>query len=376
MNKTPNNTALGNLPSKQTGLSLIELMIASVIGLVVLGGAVTIFSGNNASSSMSSGMARLQDSGRVGLDIIANSVRMAGYEGCRSASKSAPEVIASVAPDINLPDSAIWGSETDNNGANSASWDPPAPAELGGITAANNTDVIYLQHGSGRSTNLNADMVDQNTTPITLSSNPDQLDDGDMIMISDCLTAHIFRATGVATNAGVVSMGFSNAANDRANLGEVYRGSGDMEDTALRIMRFESTAYFIGNSGRTTPGGLPVFSLFALDTTRSPIGNAVELIEGVEHMEILYGERLEASGDIRYVSADNVDNMNNVVSVQIGILIGTADLAGSRNDNRTYNLAGVTIGPPGSAADFTHAGDRRLRAAFNTTVQLRNRIPF
>lgn len=374
MNKT-HNTVPKNLPSKQIGLSLIELMIASVIGLVVLGGAVTIFSGNNASSSMSTGMGRLQDSGRVALDIIANSVRMAGYEGCRSASKSAPEVIASTAPDIDLPDSAIWGSETDNNGANSASWDPPAPAELGGITAANNTDVVYLQHGSGRSTNLNADMADGNTTPITLTSNPDQLADGDMIMISDCQTAHIFRATGVATNAGVVSMGFSNAVNDRSNLGEVYRGSGNMEDTPLRIMRFESTAYFIGDSGRTTPAGLPILSLFALDTTRSPIGNAVELIEGVEHMEILYGERLEPSGDIRYVSANDVGNMNNVVSVQIGILIGTADYAGSRNDTRTYNLAGVTIGPPGSAANFTHAGDRRLRAAFNTTIQLRNRIP-
>jgi len=46
-------TNLRALPGKQTGLSLIELMIASVIGLVILGGAVTIFSSNSASSKLS-----------------------------------------------------------------------------------------------------------------------------------------------------------------------------------------------------------------------------------------------------------------------------------------------------------------------------------
>ena len=56
-------------PGNQTGLSLIELMIASVIGLVILGGAVTIFSSNSASSKLSTGMARVQDNGRVALDI-------------------------------------------------------------------------------------------------------------------------------------------------------------------------------------------------------------------------------------------------------------------------------------------------------------------
>ena len=62
-----------------------------------------------------------------------------------------------------------------------------------------------------------------------------------------------------------------------------------------------------------------------------------------------------------------------MVSVQIGILIATANYAASDNDERTYNIAGVTVGPPGASTDLNHAGDRRLRAAFNTTVQLRNR---
>jgi len=368
-----NIKTLQSLPGKQSGLSMIELMVASVIGLFVLAGAVTIFSSNNASSSMSSGMSRLQDSGRVALDIVANSVRMAGYEGCRSASKASPTVLASTAPVIDLPDTAIWGSEV--NG--SSLWDPSAIDDLDNIDglAKEDSSVIYLQHASGRSTNLNIDMTNIGAPSVEIASNPDQLVTNEMIMIANCSNAHIFRATNIGTGPGGIPVTFGAQENTQGNLGVIYEGTGFLEDSPLRVMRFESSAYFIQDSQRDMPNGDPIYSLYALDTTTSPIGNAVELIEGVEQMHILYGERVGATGNIRYVTADEVDNMSNVASVQIGILIATANYAGSDRDERTYNVAGVTVGPPGAGTDLHHAGDRRLRAAFNTTIQLRNRTP-
>jgi len=362
-----------SLPGKQTGLSIIELMIASVIGLFILAGAVTVFSGNNASSSMSTGMARLQDSGRVALDIVANSVRMAGYEGCRSATKAAPNVIASDAPDIILPGTAVWGSSVDG----SETWDPAPIDDLSDNDIDDfvkaNTDVIYLQHASGRSTNLQADLNTGAETSINIMSNPDQFATDDMLIISDCDSSHIFRATNIADATDGQTVTFGTGRNDRANFGVAYTGSGALEDSALRVMRFESNVYFIQDSDRDMPDGSPIFSLYALDTSAFPVGTPSELIEGVEEMQILYGERLEPSGRIRYVPADELDDMENVVSVQIGILIATANYAASDNDAKTYNIAGVTVGPPGASTDLNHAGDRRLRAAFNTTVQLRNR---
>jgi len=347
-----NIKTLQTLPGKQGGLSLIELMIASVIGLFILAGAVTIFSGNSASSSMSTGMSRLQDSGRVALDIVANGIRMAGYEGCRSASKAPAEVLASDGPSISLPDSAVWGSEI----SATQEWDPPVNGDLGNIAAKpkKDTSVIYLQHASGRSTNLSVDMTNQGAPSVNLKNNPDHLDDGAMVMIADCSTAHIFRATNVGDGSANIPVTFGAQQNERGNLGVIYTGSGELEDSPLRIMRFESTAYFVGDSDRDTPAGED------------------ELIEGVEQMHILYGERMD-TGNIRYVTADEVNNMGNVASVQIGILIATSNYAASEDDARIYNIAGVTVGPPGENTDRNHAGDRRLRAAFNTTVQLRNR---
>ena len=115
--------SLNSTPAKQSGFSLIELMIASVIGLVLLGGIVTIFTSNSASSKMSSGLTRIQDSGRVAIDILSYNIRMAGYEGCRDEAKENIDVVASVAPTINFPDQALWGAEINGTGG----WTTPTP---------------------------------------------------------------------------------------------------------------------------------------------------------------------------------------------------------------------------------------------------------
>ena len=86
---------------KQAGYSIIELMIASVIGLVVLSGAVTVFTSNKASQSLSNGMSQIQENGRVALDIIANGIRLTGYQGCTNGIQE-PVVLAKVAPSVCL----------------------------------------------------------------------------------------------------------------------------------------------------------------------------------------------------------------------------------------------------------------------------------
>lgn len=371
---------LHRIPGKQSGFSLIEFAIASVIGLVILSGAVTVFSSNSASSKMSTGMARVQDNGRVALDMLSNSVRMAGYEGCRDGVKDPIVVLASARPTINTaniayPDNAVWGSEVDT------AWDPTVDPDLAGIQnlVRQGTDVLYVKHGSGRSINLAADMT-SGAAALVLPSNPDQFAPNDLLLVSDCTTSNMFRATSVTANvAGQTSIGHNTSLNSQANFTSVFAGTGNIENVAVRVMRFESTAFFIMDSDRDMPNGDPIFSLFALDTAARPVGQPTELIEGVENMQILYGENLQtdsnAADDIRYVTANNVTDWANVVSIQIGLLIATADYAASSNDSRTYNIAGTTIGPPSvTTTDAQHQGDRRLRAAFNTTIVVRNRL--
>jgi len=356
----------------QAGMTLIELMIAMVIGLVILGGAVTIFSTNNRSSTMTSGMSRVQESGRAAIDILSNAVRMARYEGCRSQIKGQVNMLAQNGPTVSFPATGITG----HNG-NANVWTPNIAGDLDSLVnpvnlIAPNTDVLYLQHGSGRSTNLQADMASANDATIVLANNPDQIAVNDLVMISDCGIADVFRTSAVVTAAdNSTTLTFATPPNTQGNLSEQYVGSGPMANSPLRVMRFESQAYFVGPTNRNLPNNTPVLSLFSLDTATDPIANPVELIEGVENLQVMYGER-QANDQIRYISADNVANWSNVISAQIGLLIATTNLASSDPDTRTYQIAGTTIGPPGAATDLNHAGDRRLRMEFNTTVQLRN----
>lgn len=90
---------------------------------------------------------------------------------------------------------------------------------------------------------------------------------------------------------------------------------------------------------------------------------AEELIEGVENMQIQYGEDLDGnrSADV-YRSADQVVDWGAVVSVRISLLLQSVE-DGIVSHPQTYRFNGMT----------TTATDRRLRRTFSTVIALRNR---
>jgi type IV pilus assembly protein PilW len=69
-------------PYNQVGLSLIEIMIALLIGAFLLGGVLQIFIGSKQTYRMQENLSRLQENGRFALDFLAKDIRMAGYWGC------------------------------------------------------------------------------------------------------------------------------------------------------------------------------------------------------------------------------------------------------------------------------------------------------
>lgn len=67
--------------SKPTGFSLVELMISIVVGLVVVGGVISIFSSTIKSHSDNLKMTRLNQELRVAMDMMVRDIRRAGYRG-------------------------------------------------------------------------------------------------------------------------------------------------------------------------------------------------------------------------------------------------------------------------------------------------------
>lgn len=319
---------------RQAGFSLIELMIAITLGFVVIGALGTVFLGSRQSYRVQEGMSRLQENGRYALDLMARDIRQAGFLGCARDATLAN--IVSPATDFNTYTAGITGYES---------------TLPNGLTAAERiagTDIIKLQFGSAASVNLTGNMGTTNAN-IQLSGNPNNFVAGDVLFVTDCSNLDVFKATNVS-QGGTVTIAHSSSANSSNNLSKLYGPNAE-------VMLLQTAIYYVGNG----VGGAP--TLYRKRLVGSALTAGEELAEGVQDMQILYGE--DVNGDLaadRYLDATAIgSNMTNVVSVRLSLLMRSLDEIAT--EPVTYTFNGVTTTP----------ADRFLRRVFSTTVTLRNR---
>ncbi|CAD5379880.1 Prepilin-type N-terminal cleavage/methylation domain-containing protein [Pseudomonas sp. OF001] len=69
---------------QQRGFSLVELMVALLISSLLLLGILQLFNNTSESDRTANALARVQEGGRVALEIIGTDARRTGYQGCSS----------------------------------------------------------------------------------------------------------------------------------------------------------------------------------------------------------------------------------------------------------------------------------------------------
>lgn len=353
---------------QQCGFTLVEVMIALALGLVLISGLVTVFQGNKQSSELNQAMAEMQESARFALDALTRDARMAGFQGCALASDSSAKVIASDAPTDNLNLSALTGSRI----IGTKNWDPPPPLTFtiptAGIEPVVGSDVLSLQFGNQEIFNVLP--MPNAGADIVLSEAPTTIEAGDLLLVGNCQVADLFRATAV--NDATIKHG-SLLNQGTANLSIAY-GQGGANNLSM-LTKFEANVYFLANTGRKNKSGDEIISLYrqTLPFDQPP----QEMIEGVEQFRIKYGIREEGTNSIMWGNASDVaGDFDRVHSLQIGLLMSSYERLAPAADNKSYIVAGDLVMPSqstGAAGDPTHAGDRRFRLAFNTTINIRNR---
>ncbi len=144
----------------QQGLSLIELMIALLISSLLILGAVQLFSNTSASDRTNTAIARVQENGRVALEIIGADARRAGYQGCSSAANSL--TIGTLV----FPDNAVQASDK------SITFNYATTENTGTAFSTNKTcddldlylkSVTYSQCANGTSICMNGDPILDNS---------------------------------------------------------------------------------------------------------------------------------------------------------------------------------------------------------------------
>lgn len=326
--------------SRQRGISLVELMVAMVIGLILIAGVVKIFASNKQGYRTHEAMSRIQENGRYAMEILARNVRMAGFMGCGNLDTIEPNVIANNPPSGGLSASnAVRGYEYD--GSNwSPSFNGTAPT---GVVA--NTDVITVDRGGDCGAYLVGNMLVDNAN---IQLNPDNtcnFQAGDVVIISDCASTDIFRATNVSLGASKITIAHANSQNTTNRLSKAY-------NTDARVYKYNAYDYYIKENAANEP------ALYVREN-----GTESELVEGVENLQLEYGS--DTDGDRSadsYAAADSVADWSKITSVRADITLR------SLNDNvavssKTYSYDGANI------------TNKRLRKDMASTIGLRNRIP-
>lgn len=361
------------LAKTQSGLTMIEILIALVLGVMLLGGTISMFIANKRIYNEQENMSRLQENARFALEILMRDIRMAGYTGCSNDISNVENHIENAGNDDNLFNfsNAVEGSEDGSN------WKPSDSTEA--IAAMlPNTDGISIRYLED--TGLEIEPPFMNTNSAALHVNTDNgLSQGMIVGVADCDSADVFSISNanpdgsgtVDHNTGTNDNGPKNATK---NLQKKYLGD-------ATIVRFVSRRYIIRNNAN----GQPALYRYQYDqdigdsdgdgNTTEFLLTPQELIEGVENMQLLYG--VDTSGDRvadTYLDGANVTAAGawtNVVSVRLALLFRTINENRQiEADTKTYDLlggsgnGGETVGP---------VNDHRRRRVFTTTIQIRNR---
>lgn len=340
-------------PDKQQGLTLIELMISMLIGLLILLGITSMFMANKRIYTEQESMSRLQENARFAIGMLIKDIHMAGYAGCaHDITELANHLNGS--GDTRLIFSFVDAVEGSENAGN---WQPSNSTDMTvSIKAA--TDAISIRYLDPIGVRITGAMPPTSTQLDV--DNTGNLVAGDIIAVTDCDSADVVQLTQVQSSPARLQHNPGTATVPGNRTPHVLQKS---YGTDAEIMRFISHRYYIRNNS----AGIP--SLFR----KSINGNDLELVEGVENMQILYGE--DTSGNDRiadvYVTATAVTAWNNVVSVRLGLLLRTIDENRQIDpDNKVYDILG---GAAAGGATIGPTGDYHRRRIYTTTVQIRNR---
>lgn len=337
--------------ARQRGLSLIELIIAMALGLVITAGLAYTFLAGRQSYRMQDNLSRIQENARAALDTMAQDLRMAGFIGCAGLGASSPYVTPAVR--AQTPPVASFTLANAMTGFESGTgWNNTT-----GITQVAGSDVLTLQRASGNGAYLSSAMASSSGS-IAIGDNPDGFATNHVLMISDCGSADLFRASGVADTSPGATINHASSHNTSNSLSKAY-------GVNARVMGYQSSTYFIGTSAAGAP------TLYRVPWSGNAMGTPEELAEYVEDMQMTYGVDTDADGTVnQYQAANAVTDWSLVKTVRIRMLVGSPE---DRVTDTTSTHATLRDADNDAVADT--ATDRRLHRAFAMTVSLRNRLP-
>jgi len=323
---------------KERGFSLVELMVAIVIGLILVAGVIELFINNRQMYRVQDNYARLQENGRYALSILGDAIESTGFSGCSSRSgNDLQNTLTSFTQLQRDYDTLITG-----HAYQTSNWSPVLPTDIQTKLPLPNSDILTIrniQSPDARITGSSGNQINVN--------NDSGFKEGDFVLAHDCEISAVFELNGVGSNTLTITA--DSAAFDY----EFKAGA--------RVHKIDTNTFFI----RENPNNQPALYRF-----NSALG-LTELIDGIEAIKLQFG--ISETGDNGsadyYASADGISatEWDGVVSVRISLLLVSSE--------RNLTTSEYTFSDDSDFSDYTVEEDGRLRRVVSRTITLRNRTP-
>jgi type IV pilus assembly protein PilW len=378
-------------PTRMAGVSLVELMIAMVIGLIIMLGVIQIFSASSAASRLSEGASRVQENARFALEFLERDLRMAGHMGCVNDQAHVVKNLGDPVNNLGVAAGSgspldfrvsIQGYEAPGTGpgdvlALGGDWSAPAgmPSSITGLVPApaGGSDVLVLRF-------LDAEGVPVNQ--ITASG-------GNSVVTGDADRMARLTKDGVAepTLFGVADCGHADVFAGSVSGNEVTATGANLSRYTVQptgqtmLYRAESLVYYVGRNPTTGQNGL---RRARADSTGAYVINE-EVVEGIESLQLMFGldttenislsappvgsitESAIASDVSEGTDAAAAAQWLRVGQVRVGLLAASPDPSSSVAPVNRPAVLGVEFGQGATS-------DGRYRAPYEVTVALRNRL--
>lgn len=344
-----------------SGYSLIEVLVALALSGMLLAGISKIFIASDKLSKRSQAYTELQESGRVGLQLMSRDIRNAGFWGCAQTDNGQLNKLnmldttdADYHPGMDFTD-LFKTVEGLNNTIGSILGTTLIPKP--------GSDYIILRGATPltafKLTKAPKDTVADNSIEIMQGAS---IERGQRLMLTNCKAMAFFTNTAKnVQDTGIIEFKKKNLSNDGA-VNNIQDGMDVEFDIDSQLVEPYTKQYLISKSQSINEDGSIGYSLYLI----RDYGEPQELVRNVVDMQIEYGVGTNGSVTER-LSADEISSWESVISVYITL---------STESTSTFHKTTVE-----SASEFNDPNRQRasfvdkkpLTRTYTTAVKIRNR---
>lgn len=365
-----------NVRSRESGFSLVELMIASTLGLLILTTMITVFVSTSQTRNEVDKTSRQIENGRFAVEMLREDIQLAAFYG-----DYMPSSVTWTTPDPCSTVLANMGFTTGNVPVGIYGY----PGTVSGGTEPScltnrkaGTDILVIRRTS--TTQLRIDVNEDGTQ----DANVTKEDGTSGVTVASLGKGYYFQSSNCSDTPGEIAYVL---AKDPASLVlHTVKPAGTppscMNGGLAPVRQYYVRIYYIATCNNCSGGGdgIPTLKMVELTsdtsvcdiTATNSCGSMTtgSIAEGIENIQYEYGVDTNADGTPDSYSATPAA-WENVMAVKIFLLARNTETTPGYTDTKTYSLASDNT--PLSGTPFNDQYRRHVYAATARAVNIANR---